>query len=385
MRTPIYINGKFYGAGLNGVHRVADRLIHELDRFLREMPEAERPPVRLLLPRSRPCWRIELQAIEVVEQSFLNGQVWEQLVLPFRARDGLLLNLCNLAPLIHRNKVTMIHDAQFHLTDSSYPLETRLLYKVLSPAIARSSRRVITVSDSSRQMLDLMRVARREEVMVLHNGADHLRDVIEDGSILDEHRLRGAPFVVHVASPKAYKNTKILLDAFRRPPLKPLKLVLVGAGRAELEEARLEIAPDVMLLGKVSDGQLAALYRSAVCIAFPSRAEGFGLPPAEAMSLGCPAVVAPAGAIAEVCGDAVLYAGVDDAGAWADAILQLHEDPVLRAAKVQAGLARMSRMTWLAAGRGLAGELLRLTGGWTPQGALATGEAAGAYAQHAAE
>jgi glycosyltransferase involved in cell wall biosynthesis len=357
--TPIYINGKFYGAGLNGVHRVADRLIHELDRIVGGLPEAQRPCITLFVPRRR-CWPLNLQAIKVVEQSYRSGQLWEQFVLPNLARDGLLVNLCNIAPVAHLNKVTMIHDAQYLMSDNSYPRPTRWLHKTLSPLIARSSRLVITISEYSRHMLDLMRIADRSRVRIIPNGVDHLVDAPPDTGLLEQHGLVKAPFVVHVASAKAYKNTQIVLEAFRSPRLEPLTLVLAGASREELAAAGLQPPSRSICVGKINDAQLAACYRAAVCMVFPSRAEGFGLPPAEAMILGCPAVVAPSGAIPEVCGDAVLYASVDDPDAWIGAVLQLHNDAALRTAKIRAGLERMSSRSWAVAGEALMMEIMRL-------------------------
>ena len=96
---PIYFNGKFYAGGLNGVHRVADRLIRELDEILGEMPSAERPEVTLLAPQNRK-WGPVLHNIKLVEEPRGQSQLWEQFVLPRRARGGLLVNLCNLAPVL---------------------------------------------------------------------------------------------------------------------------------------------------------------------------------------------------------------------------------------------------------------------------------------------
>ena len=73
-----------------------------------------------------------------------------------------------------------------------------------------------------------------------------------------------------------------------------------------------------------------ALFEAAACIAFPSITEGFGLPPLEAMSVGCPAVVAPNGALPEVCGDAAIYADAEDPGAWAAAIAAIVAAPERR-------------------------------------------------------
>ena len=68
------------------------------------------------------------------------------------------------------------------------------------------------------------------------------------------------------------------------------------------------------------------------------------------MACGCPAVVAPAGAIPEVCRDAVSYADIDDPSAWAFEILKLRDDLTHRDQKIRAGLARAADFTWANAG-----------------------------------
>ncbi len=143
---PIYFNGKFYSGGMNGVHRVSDRLIREVDALLAEMPAAKRPRARLFLPAERQ-WEPRLSAIELVETHGVTGQKWEQLTLPGLAADGVLVILANLAPLRHRRKVMLIHDAQFLFPDSSYPWRQRIGHKLLVPRMAKSSAAVLTVSD----------------------------------------------------------------------------------------------------------------------------------------------------------------------------------------------------------------------------------------------
>ncbi|MDF2902217.1 MAG: hypothetical protein K0Q62_2276, partial [Phenylobacterium sp.] len=117
---PIYFNGKFYAGGLNGVHRVADRLIRELD----EAWPGERPEMTLFVPRRRQG-DPNVRHIKVVEEPIGQTQLWEQFVLPRRAWGGVLVNLCNLAPVLHSRKLLMLHDAQFVLSDNSYPARLR--------------------------------------------------------------------------------------------------------------------------------------------------------------------------------------------------------------------------------------------------------------------
>lgn len=347
--TPIYFNGKFYSGPLNGVHRVADRLIRACDALLAERPAAARPRARLFVPTRR-RWQPELSAIELVEEAGGDSQRWEQLILPRRAADGILVNLANLAPIVHRRKLLLLHDAQFLFPDSSYPWRQRTGYRLLVPRMARSSAVVLTVSDYSRAMLDVLGVAARPRTRVLYNGADHILDQPADAGVLDRLRLDPGSYVLLFGSGKAYKNNRVLFDAFADGALDPFRLVIVGATRPALTAAGLTVPDDAILAGTLGDAELRALYAGAHCLAFPSRTEGFGLPPVEAMLCGCAVVAAPAGAIPEICRDAVLYADVDDPAGWRAAIRQL-SDPARRAAKLAAGRARAARFGWADAGR----------------------------------
>ena len=96
----------------------------------------------------------------------------------------------------------------------------------------------------------------------------------------------------------------------------------------------------------MSDAELRALYERALCLAFPSVYEGFGLPPLEAMASGCPAVVSRAGAMPEVCGDAALYCPPGDADTLAAHIASVAADDALRRSLVDRGRARARRFTW---------------------------------------
>ena len=348
---PVYFNGKFYAGGINGVHRVADRLIRECDALLAARDPATRPVARLLVPARRQ-WQPELQAIELVEERGGDSQRWEQLALPRRAADGVLVNLANLAPIAHRRKLLMLHDAQFLFPDSSYPARQRIGYRLLTPLMARSSAAVLTVSDYSRAMLDLLGVSARGRTRTLHNGADHILDAPADPTVHARLGLARGGYALLFGSPKAYKNNAVVLAAFAGGDLAPLRLVVIGPDRAVLRRAGLDAPADAVFAGKIDDPALRALYEGAHCLLFPSRTEGFGLPPVEAMLCGCPVVAAPAGAMPEVCRDAVLYADVDDPASWTEAVRRL-ADEALRRNRIEAGAARAATFTWARAGAGL--------------------------------
>lgn len=356
---PITFNGKFYSGVLNGVHRVADRLIREVDRQVAAMPASERPRLKLLLPTQR-RWTPELHATELYEQRLGHTQFWEQGLLPGEARSDILVNLCNLAPLRHRRQILLLHDAQFLFPDCSYPFRQRWGHRLLAPPMARCSARVLTVSQYSRQILDLSGIAARERTGILYNGVDHILEAKPDPQALERFGLERGRFVILFGSDKRYKNVELLFDAFARAELADLKLVVVGVDRAAHERAGMIPPENAVFTGRIGDDVLRALYEQALCLVLPSRTEGFGLPPLEGMLVGCPAIVAPAGAMPEVCRDAACYADVDAPGEWIDMILRLKTDGAFRAGKVALGRARAAEFSWQVAGKRLLGEMLAL-------------------------
>jgi len=355
MRRVVF-NGKFRAGGLNGVHRVAARLIAEVDDLLANAPTPDDPPCALIVPRGCADGP-RLAAIELIEDDRPASQAWEQLRLPRLAAGGLLVNLANLAPLAHLPKLTMLHDAQFLRADSSYPWRQRLGYRLLTPLMARSSKRVLTVSAFSAGELARGGVTGRSGAGVLHNGADHILEAEPDRAALARFGLAPRGYALMFGSPKAYKNNAVVFAAFADGALAPLRLVVVGPSRAALEGAGLRPPPDAVFAGPCDDAALRALYEGAEALLFPSRTEGFGLPPVEAMLCGCPVIAAPCGAVPEVCADAARYADPDDPAAWRAALAALPRD-----ALVAAGHARAARYTWARAGRDLLAALRDLAG-----------------------
>jgi glycosyltransferase involved in cell wall biosynthesis len=102
----------------------------------------------------------------------------------------------------------------------------------------------------------------------------------------------------------------------------------------------------ITLLGRVSDAALRALYENAGCFVFPSRYEGFGLPPLEGMSLGCPVAASDLPPLRESCGGAALFFDPDDPGDILASIRRLVEDPRRRRDRIRAGRERARELTW---------------------------------------
>jgi alpha-1,3-rhamnosyl/mannosyltransferase len=161
------------------------------------------------------------------------------------------------------------------------------------------------------------------------------------------------PYVVNVDTLEPRKNVAILLDAITQlPDLDFVHCGGIGWGMDEVLE-RARGMRSVELRGYVPDSELGALYRGALAAAFPSIYEGFHLPPLDAMSVGCPVIASDIPVHREVLGDAALFVAPHDAGAWAEAMRSLRDDPARRARLAEAGRRQALGFTWEASARAL--------------------------------
>jgi alpha-1,3-rhamnosyl/mannosyltransferase len=186
---------------------------------------------------------------------------------------------------------------------------------------------VIAVSERTRADLVELYEIPPEKIRVIPHGVD-------PAFAPDDGAAEG--YVLFVGAVQRRKNPRAALEAAQDAQL---PLVVVGPERepALAGELRGEGA-DVR--GYVGKDELARLYRGALCLVIPSRYEGFGLPVLEAMASGTPVVAARDPAVAEVAGDAAVYADEDDLpGAILHALERREE---LRAA----GLARAAQFSW---------------------------------------
>jgi glycosyltransferase involved in cell wall biosynthesis len=360
------INGKFLIAGPTGVHRVAEQLIRQLKRHDSEFAGLFENAPRVIAP---PNHLRSLDPFAVERGGIFRGQLWDQVDLPRLTRPDLLLNPCNLGPMASKAAITMIHDAQVFATPNSYPWAFAKWYRNVLPVLGSRHARILTVSEFSANELARFGVAPRAQISIVPNGVDHLFAYESQPEIVSRLALVSRKFVVGLANVQAHKNVGLLLKAFTASELAELKLVLVGASRrAEFVALGHSLPPNVVFAGRISDGELRALLESALCVGFPSTTEGFGLPPLEGMTLGCPAILAPCGALTEVAGDSALFAAPADPRHWVGSIRRLVDEPGHWAAYSRAGRERAALFTWKRAGGKLADVIREVAMGLLSKG-----------------
>ena len=349
----IAINGRFLTndqSGTNGVLRVAEQMLIAVCELVRQRDDIR---IEILCP---PDIARELPVDGVPHRKVgrNTSHRWEQIDLPCAAGDRTIVSLCNLGPALSRNSVTMVHDAQVFLSPQSYSWGFRTYYKTLYRLIGRRHKKVLTVSAFSKAQLVELGIAPAEKIDVIHNGIDHLKDVGSSNEVFDRLPLEPRSYVCALSNPQAHKNLTVLFDAFERIDNNNIRLVLIGNhDRDSHHAAGLSPPQDTIFTGRVDDAQLRGLIERSLCFVTPSTTEGFGLPPLEAMAVGAPAIVAPCGALPEVCGDAALYARPDKPDEWAQAIMSLHTQPTLFDQMAVAGKAHAEQFTWARAAKQL--------------------------------
>jgi glycosyltransferase involved in cell wall biosynthesis len=213
----------------------------------------------------------------------------------------------------------------------------------------------------------------------VHVTSKYVGGEVSEAFGIDEQRLRHIPlgvrpssggdpergralagttrYLLALGTVEPRKNLPVLVRAFDKVASADpaLHLVVAGADGWGVEEFRgawsaAQHGNRVVRLGYVSDTQRRDLLAGARALAYPSRYEGFGLVPLEAMAAGIPVVASRAGALPEVLGDAAVLVDPDDAGGLAAALEHVSADETLRADLVRRGREWVARYTWERAG-----------------------------------
>ncbi len=288
----------------------------------------------------------------------------EQQLLPGLARQAgveLLHSLASTAPGWGRfRRVVTIHDLIYRLVPDAHSGLRSLGMRVLVPLAARRSDRIIVDAASTRD--DLRRLLGvdpgRVDVVPLGVGSPTGATPLAETELRRRLGVGARPIVLTVSAKLAHKNLIRLIGALARiDPVRRPVLVLPGyptphESELRAQAASLGVTDDIRLLDWVSPEELEGLYSLAACFAFPSLAEGFGLPVLEAMTRGVPVVCSGRGALAEVAGDAALVFDPESETAIADAIERVLSDRQLADRLILAGHERAGQFSWRATAEG---------------------------------
>jgi glycosyltransferase involved in cell wall biosynthesis len=262
--------------------------------------------------------------------------------------------------------VVAMHDLTFFDHPEWHERSKVVYFRKMIAAAARRADVIVTGSHDAAAGLRA-RFRPGGEIVVIHHGVDHARFArtlddstghdstgqdASDIALLARHGVE-RPYVAFASTIEPRKDVPTLVRAFARVAAAhpDLQLVVAGGDGWGVADARAAIAASgvatrVLRPGYVDDATLAALFRRAEVIAYPSLVEGFGMPALEALASGTPLVTTSGSALEEVVGDAALLVPPADPGALAHALSTVLDDASVSARLRAAGPVRAAAFTW---------------------------------------
>lgn len=236
----------------------------------------------------------QLKRIPVVRFGFGREIVWHQTFFPlYAAWHGLVpVSFSNAAPLLNVGIVTF-HDITYKTCASSYRSFRGWLsmwwHRLQYWHCARHARRVLTVSEFSRQEYARVYGYPIDRIYTLFNGWEHMLSVGEDEGVFTRFpEIRRGEYYLVLGTLSEFKNIALAMRTAKKYP--DTRWVVTGPA-LKTSSYSAEALPNVVWTGYLSDAEVKTLLKGAKALFFPSLSEGFGIPPLEALSVGTPAIV----------------------------------------------------------------------------------------------
>jgi glycosyltransferase involved in cell wall biosynthesis len=282
----------------------------------------------------------------------ITDQIWMPLAIK-KARIDLLHCPAFPSPVLTNcPTILTIPDAVLWKYPKTISKGGRFYYRPLFPQAISKAKKIITLSNSTKDDLISIFPTAKERIKVTYLAADpNVFSSNSPGRNNDGHPLGTRQYILTVGSIEPRKNLPTLLEAFRIVKHRmdtDIKLVIVGR-RAWLKALQIPdcIKKSVIITGYIDSAKnLARIYRDALVFVFPSIYEGFGLPLLESMCSGTPVLCSNASSLMEVAGNAAEYADPHDPNDFADKIINMVKGPELREKLIQRGFQRARLFSW---------------------------------------
>lgn len=378
----IGIDARFYGPIGKGLGRytqeVVDNIIKITSADLSEKESASFDFVIFLSPENFDEFICDRSNVKKVCLAIRWYSWQEQLIMPFYIwREKLdLIHFPHFnVPLFTPVKfIVTIHDlilTRFQtlrattLSPVIYRLKN-LAYRLVIWGAVKRARKIITVSEFTKQDLIAKFKVAADKIVVTYEGVANLakgRDSLFVAKLDNQETLKQYHitnnFLLYVGNAYPHKNLEILLRAFSHLIIKKpdLRLVLVGKEDYFYDQVRNiartlnlwqkeNVNSPVIFPGYVSDAQLEILYSEAGAYIFPSLYEGFGLPPLEAMAKACPVLSSNRTSLPEILGEAALYFDPENETEMIEKIWRILNEQDLRQALISKGLEQVKKYSW---------------------------------------
>lgn len=360
----VLLNGLFLDYPYSGTWTYTRNICRELARLAPnvDFSLAVRRGWRGSLPHGvkpvRPRWPFSPSghSSKVVER--IDKLAWEQLAFPLAGRGtDLLHSLYFAAPAIPlRPLVVTVHDIISLSAENSHGASASVYGRLMRETVRRASA-LITVSQHARREIASALDFPFERIHVTYEAPDPSLSRVTDATLLaqaaERYRLP-ARYILYLGGTQRRKNIETLVRAWALASPPDTKLVIVGSfphsdplvpNIPELVRG-LGLGDSVRMVSAVAPQDLSAIFSAALAFCYPSRYEGFGLPPLEAMACGTPVLCSRATSLAEIVAGGGHLIPPDDLEVWRQALTRISTDENWRDELSQRGTAHLARFSW---------------------------------------
>ncbi|XRP97069.1 glycosyltransferase family 4 protein [Methanocaldococcus sp. 16A] len=252
-------------------------------------------------------------------------------------------------------KIITIYDIMAFCFPDVCNFITRNRYKILLPKTLKTSDKIISISNHTKQDLIKHFKIPEDKIKVIHLAANEDYKPLKENEInkIKQKYNLNYPFILYVGGLAPNKNIERLIQAFYKLKKQGInhKLILTGIKRYKYKSIfetieKLNLQKDVIFTGYVPDEDLPGLYNAADLFVYPSLYEGFGLPPLEAMACGTPVITSNTSSLPEVVGDAGIMVNPYDVDELAKAMYEVLTNDGLREELSKKGLERAKLFSW---------------------------------------
>lgn len=282
----------------------------------------------------------------------------EQFTLPSLLKKNnieLLYNLSVSGPLFWRGKIiSTIHDCSYRRYHQGRSLGAILYLETMFYLSPRLSKKIIAVSEFTKQELIKIYKAAPQKIEVIHEAVPQLPNPNISFETIQKKFGIEKPYFFWIGVSMPWKNISFLIEAFQKFSTRCPQFHLVLAGELTREEKqKLQDAQRIIFLGKISDQEKVVLYQHSKGFVFPSLYEGFGLPVLEAQSLGVPVLTSNVASLPEVAGDGALFVNPYSIDDIVQGMYKIAMDKNLRKYLINKGYENVKRFSWEKAARQL--------------------------------
>ncbi|WP_028120909.1 glycosyltransferase family 4 protein [Epilithonimonas tenax] len=340
----LIVNARFLTQQITGVQRFAI----ELSKRLKKQTDID---VQFVSPKGviHTDLANELNAKVI---GHFGGHLWEQFELPrYLKRNNypMLLSLCSTAPGFYINQIVTHHDITYIRCPESFSKKFIGFYKFIVPLMLKNSKKIITVSNFSKDEVSNYFKIPKDKFVVIYNGVD-----AKQFNTLKAKDPSAPKYILAVSSRNFHKNFQGLIKAFKdiKDELKDVNLYIVGSSEIKsfnniaLDIEDLKQEKRIQFLGRVDDQELIETYQKASLFVFPSFYEGFGIPPLEAQACGCPVIASDKASMPEVLADSVLYFDPTSTAELSEQIKFFYNNPEQKDRLVEQGFQNIKRFDW---------------------------------------